>query len=313
MIERRRELGCFGGRVAVTAAGAEAAREEIDSAMSLAAARLLWIHSRLTRFSPSSELSLLNADPRAEVPASRPSAEPGGGRELGGRAERGPGGRHLPGRPRGGRVQRLDRAARGTPPARRPEYPATPGRARTRPPSGATSPWTARRAPSAGLPGLRIDSGGIAKGLAAELIGASLAGLDSYCVDCAGDLRIGGASAIERLVLVRDPWDGESVAELHVTDGAVATSGITARAWRDASGRPRHHLIDPGRGTSAWTGVAQATALAPSALEAEVLAKAALLAGPASGPARLVHGGVLVLDDGELIEVAAPRAEAAAA
>ena len=71
MIERRRELGCFGGRVAVAAAGAEAAREEMDSAMSLAAARLLWIHSRLTRFSTSSELSLLNADPRAEVPASR--------------------------------------------------------------------------------------------------------------------------------------------------------------------------------------------------------------------------------------------------
>jgi thiamine biosynthesis lipoprotein len=59
--------------------------------------------------------------------------------------------------------------------------------------------------------------------------------------------------------------------------------------------------------------VAQATALAPTALEAEVLAKAALLAGPAAGPARLVHGGVLVLDDSEAIEVAAPRLEAAAA
>jgi FAD:protein FMN transferase len=161
--------------------------------------------------------------------------------------------------------------------------------------------------------GTGFDPGGIGKGLAADLIAATLAGFDSYSVDCAGDLRIGGASALERLVLVRDPWDGGSVAELNVADGAVATSGITARAWRNASGRPGHHLIDPGRGTPAWTGVAQATALAPTALEAEVLAKAALLAGPAGGQARLVHGGVLVLDDGELIEVAAPRVEAAAA
>jgi thiamine biosynthesis lipoprotein len=43
--------------------------------------------------------------------------------------------------------------------------------------------------------------------------------------------------------------------------------------------------------------------MAPTALEAEVRAKAALLAGPEHAAMYLPHGGVLVLDDGELVEV----------
>jgi hypothetical protein len=44
-----------------------------------------------------------------------------------------------------------------------------------------------------------------------------------------------------------------------------------------------------------------ATALAPTALEAEVLAKTALLAGPRRGPRLLArHGGLVVRDDGEV-------------
>jgi thiamine biosynthesis lipoprotein len=48
--------------------------------------------------------------------------------------------------------------------------------------------------------------------------------------------------------------------------------------------------------------VIQATALAPTALEAETLAKAALLLGPQDGPALLARrGGALILDDGEVV------------
>ena len=44
--------------------------------------------------------------------------------------------------------------------------------------------------------------------------------------------------------------------------------------------------------------------IAPSALEAEMLAKAAILSGPRNAARRLEHGGVIVLDDGsqEVIE-----------
>ena len=40
------------------------------------------------------------------------------------------------------------------------------------------------------------------------------------------------------------------------------------------------------------------TALAPSAVEAESLSKAALLSGPAAARGWLAHGGVVVYDDG---------------
>ncbi|MGH2850708.1 MAG: FAD:protein FMN transferase, partial [Solirubrobacteraceae bacterium] len=88
---------------------------------------------------------------------------------------------------------------------------------------------------------------------------------------------------------------------LHVFElvgGAAATSGIGRRSWHDAAGRPAHHLLDPTTGLPAYTGVVQVTALAPTGVEAEARAKAALLRGPREGPGVLEHGGVLVDDDG---------------
>ena len=61
--------------------------------------------------------------------------------------------------------------------------------------------------------------------------------------------------------------------------------GIDRRLWRAPDGSPRHHLLDPSTQQPAWTGLIAATALAPTALEADTLAKAALLSGP-DGAAR---------------------------
>ena len=58
----------------------------------------------------------------------------------------------------------------------------------------------------------------------------------------------------------------------------------------------------------------QATALASSGVEAEMLAKAALLSGPELGLAVLEPaGGVLVLDDGEVVRAGKLREVAAEA
>ncbi len=72
------------------------------------------------------------------------------------------------------------------------------------------------------------------------------------------------------------------------------------RVWRRADGRYAHHLLDPSTGEPAWTGLVGATALAPTALEAETLSKAALLLGP-DGARELLResGGLIVHDDGE--------------
>jgi thiamine biosynthesis lipoprotein len=52
----------------------------------------------------------------------------------------------------------------------------------------------------------------------------------------------------------------------------------------------------------------QASALAPSALEAEIRAKAALLAGPRATRRWLRYGGVVALDDGSYEVLAPPPA-----
>ncbi len=153
-----------------------------------------------------------------------------------------------------------------------------------------------------------LDSGGIAKGLAADMLATTLRGYSTFAVDCAGDIRIGGSAGLERRVQVDDPFGGAPLHEFGIRDGAVATSGIGRRAWLGPDGRPSHHLLDPATGQPAFTGVVQATALAPTAQLAEVLAKIALLSGPQGAAAELPHGGCIVFDDGsfELVPAASP-------
>jgi thiamine biosynthesis lipoprotein len=149
--------------------------------------------------------------------------------------------------------------------------------------------------------GARLDLGGTAKGLAVDLAAEMLAQHSAFAIDAGGDIRLGGTLAPARTVRIDHPLDGRIAHSVMVTEGAVATSGLRTRVWRTAAGYA-HHLIDPGRGEPAWTGVIQATALAPTALEAETLAKTALLSGPLGGRDVLArHGGALILDDGELM------------
>lgn len=159
-------------------------------------------------------------------------------------------------------------------------------------------------------PGIRFDTGGTGKGLAADLIAERLRGYSRFIVDCGGDIRIGGADALVNPyeVFVEHPLNGERAFVLKLGGGAVATSGLNVRIWRDQSGGYAHHLLDPATGRPAWTGLIGATALGDSAVEAETLAKAALLSGPEGGREVLAErGGLLVHDDGR-IETVGPLA-----
>jgi len=283
-------FGCFGGSCEVRVGG-----DSAPAAAARARQRLLDWHDRFTRFTPDSELSRLNADARTEIPVSETmaalaeevvaAAERSGGlvdgtlaSEIAAAGYRRALGPPLP----------LALALRLAPP-RRPAGPRPGARARgivvdreraiVRRPAGAS-----------------LDSGGLAKGLFADLIAADLADHPSLVVNCAGDLRLGGDEP--RPVRVASPFGGQIVHTFRLPRGAVATSGIGRRSWLAANGRPAHHLLDPATGLPAFTGIVQATALAPTALEAEVLAKAALLGGPRAARGWLPHGGVIVLDDG---------------
>jgi thiamine biosynthesis lipoprotein len=290
---------CFGGEVAVHVSG--------PNAFSLAHDALEELHRidrALSRFRPDSELCRVNADPGTEVAATAlmlDLAEAVGwaGELSGGLVD----GTLLDPIEDAGYVDSFDASNHRDQPE-----PPVGRRLAALPGSGWRSvdvhrPTGTIRRP----PGVRIDSGGLGKGLAADRVGALLSDRPSFCVDCGGDMLIGGVSVAPRTVSVEHPISGDPAAQLQVTAGGVATSGVARRAWRGEDGSSRHHLIDPGRGVPAFTGVLQVTALAPTALEAEVLAKAALLSGPSRAADWLRHGGVVVAESGEPESVPPPK------
>ena len=157
-------------------------------------------------------------------------------------------------------------------------------------------------------PGLRFDTGGTGKGLAADIAADMLAGYSRFVVDCGGDIRIGGPDALVRPfdVQVEHPLTGERAHVLRLSSGGVATSGLNVRIWRRPDGCYAHHLLDPATGRPAWTGLVGATALADTTLEAETLSKAALLSGPEGGRRLLGdRGGLLVHETGR-VELVGP-------
>jgi thiamine biosynthesis lipoprotein len=185
-----------------------------------------------------------------------------------------------------------------------------PTRAAARPRSGGD--WQSVEADPAARtvsrpPGVRLDSGGVFKGLCGDLLAGVLGAHASFAVDAAGDVRFGGAAQWRRPVRVVSPFDGSLLHVFELVQGAAATSGIGRRSWLTDDGRPAHHLLDPATGQPAFTGVVQVTALAPTGVEAEMRSKAALLGGPARALDWLVDGGLVVLDDGR-IQVREPSA-----
>jgi FAD:protein FMN transferase len=258
---------------------------------------------RLSRFRPDSELSALNGDPRATVPASallraavragvwaaelsdglveptlvRPLQRAGYGDSMDGM-----------------RPASLEQALSAAP-ARHPA--AADPRSRWREIAVDDGAGLVTRPP-----GVQIDTGGTGKGLCADAVAHRLARRTRFVVDCGGDMAIGGVDAQLHPyeVEVEHPLTGECVRRLRVASGGVATSGCNVRIWRTDDGYA-HHLLDPSTGRPAWTGLIGATALAPSALEAETRSKMALLLGPAGARSVLAeHGGVIVHDDGDV-------------
>lgn len=297
MHEATERFPCFGSDCAVLVMGS-GARGAPEAAVAMARRRLEAWHHAFSRFEPSSQLSQLNADPRAVVPV---GALLGRLVEAAIRAARRTGG--LVDCTLVDEVERIGyREHFGASPIPLAQALAlAPPRARAaprRPPRWEEVDVDRPAGTVTRPPGLRLDSGGIAKGLFADVLATLLADHPSVAIDCGGDVRLGGAHGLERLVEVASPFDDEVRHCFALRRGGAATSGIGRRSWLDADGRCAHHLLDPATGRPAFTGIVQATALAPTATEAEALSKATLLDGPDNVERWLVHGGVVVLDDG---------------
>ncbi len=265
---------------------------------------------RLSRFIADSELSALNRDPRAAVPASpllRAAVGAGlwAAHRSGGlvdstlvRALEQSGYRtSMDGVQPASLIEALRVA-----PARRPARPDPKSR------------WSQVRIDDdAGQvirpPGLMFDTGGIGKGLCADAVAQRLGAYTRFLVDCGGDIAVGGVGAQLQpyAIEIEHPLRRHSIGTVKLARGGVASSGLNVRIWRDRNGRFAHHLLDPSTGAPVWSGLIGVTAVGGSALEAETLSKMALLLGPEGARTVLAdHGGVIVHDDGAVELLAAP-------
>jgi hypothetical protein len=233
--------------------------------------RLIGIFSR---FQSDSALSCLNDAGRLRGPA--PRARPGG---L-------PGPRLLPPHPR--RLRHLRRPAGGP-------VPRASGRCRARSVrSGGNRPkrcagWARPGSPrpvassgSAGT-GMGITVDGIAKGFIVDRMARTLERrrIRRYLIDAGGDIRAAGRKEDDRpwTVGVRDPWTADHHPDrIHLTAGAVATSGGYERFFDRERAPAPHRTGDSGRSP---TESASVSVLAPTGMAADALATGLFLLPPA--------------------------------
>jgi thiamine biosynthesis lipoprotein len=277
--------GASGSRGASGAGGPSGGGADAARVGRQVAGRIETWAARLTRHADSSELIALNDDPRSEVAvgptlaavlrAGRAAAEISEGLADITLLD--------------ARLAAEDPGATTPRPSERPlhrEWSISPG------PRGAA---TVRRPP-----GLRFDLGGVGKGWIADRAMDGLAAWPSAVVDADGDMAIRCSPGRSWEVGVDDPRAPDGLlAVLRLSASSsmperwgVATSGTSVHRW-NVGGELRHHIIDPRTGRPAVTDVVQATVVAGSALTAEALAKAVVIAGTVDGFALLERAGVL--------------------
>ena len=149
--------------------------------------------------------------------------------------------------------------------------------------------------------GIKLDFGGIAKGMAVDATLEKLyqSNISSALVNAGGDLSVLGLPSSDNQWLVAVPGQKQYwTIPLH--HGAIATSGIAHRHWQQGN-ILRHHILDPRTGLPAQSDLWSVTVVADRCEQAEVAAKVAFILGSKSGAnfLRKHHiAGLLVHEDG---------------
>lgn len=156
--------------------------------------------------------------------------------------------------------------------------------------------------------GLRLDLGGLGKGLAADMLAGELLGLGAagayVCmggdIAVAGDVPAGGWQ-----VPLHHPDTDEPFDHFPLSMGGLVMSTPRMRRWQRGDGSAAHHLIDPTTGAPADTDVVAVAVAALSAARAEALAKAVVVAGSSKGMELLDSFGVdgWIVTEAEVLKV----------
>ena len=157
-------------------------------------------------------------------------------------------------------------------------------------------------------PGVRLDPGGLGKGLAADRVSSEVlaAGALGACINVSGDLQVRGQGPDPRhpgwQVAVEHPLRaGHAWAHLRLppSGAAVASSSILLTRWDG----DRHHLLDPRSGLPTGGEIVAATVVAADGAWADAATKVAFVAGD-DAPARLERldlAALLLLRDGRTL------------
>lgn len=129
--------------------------------------------------------------------------------------------------------------------------------------------------------GTTVDSGGVGKGLAADMVAreARERGVLGVLVDVGGDIAVWGESPRGDAwrVQIEDPHDAtKGLSVIDLVNQGIATSTTVKRRF-EVHGRLTHHLIDPRTLQSAVSDTVQASVVAENAAVAEMFTKVAFV------------------------------------
>jgi thiamine biosynthesis lipoprotein len=139
-------------------------------------------------------------------------------------------------------------------------------------------------------PGMALDLGGIAKGYAADALGALIreAGLPRAVIDLGGNIFALGEKAGGKpwRIAVQNPREprGSYIGILELRDTAVVTSGVYER-FLETGGRRYHHILSTGDGYPVDTGLLSVTVIAGNSMDADALSTALFALGYERGRA----------------------------
>jgi thiamine biosynthesis lipoprotein len=142
--------------------------------------------------------------------------------------------------------------------------------------------------------GITLDAGGLAKGLAADLVAseALALGASGVCINIGGDMAISTGSHEAWRVDIMSPLHHDQVLDsVNVSRGGVATSAINAR-HRNGSHIQNHIFTTTGHSNSPTVG---ATVLASHAAWAEAWTKFAIIVDPDTALATISEKGLAAL------------------
>ncbi len=145
-------------------------------------------------------------------------------------------------------------------------------------------------------PSVRLDLGGVAKGWTCDSV---IESGQAEVVSAGGDIRSAHPDTTAAIV----GSSGETIVNIHVGEGALATSSTEVRRW-NAGNSKANHIIDPRTLRPVDSPVVSASVLADTALDAEVGAKTVLILGSEglawASDQTWISGAVAVWTDGSV-------------